>query len=228
MPIVDMDTLRNDNAEPQEEFLTDEEQDAIGGEPEEEGHKRVKAYVDQSTDDIVVAELSDTKFPVVNKNWAKTAKALFDIYRNDLCCNPATILFLEIKESKAKFKGQPKFFEVTTISKMWQSILKQLTGKNFTHIIKIHAGNIEKFDQSIEMCLIHLYNEMRKIKADGSLGDYTVKGFPEVMAHLKSGWNKEGSVIPNLIDAGSWAAMRQLQTSLFEDRSGENALAKSK
>ena len=135
---------------------------------------------------------------------------------------------MEIKESKAKFKGQPKFFEVTTISKMWQSILKQLTGKNFTHIIKIHAGNIEKFDQSIEMCLVHLYNEMRKIKADGSLGDYTVKGFPEVMAHLKSGWNKEGSVIPNLIDAGSWAAMRQLQTSLFEDRSGENALAKSK
>ena len=115
-----MDTLRNDNAEPQEEFLTDEEQDAMGGEPEEEGHKRVKAYVDQSTDDIVVAELSDTKFPVVNKNWAKTAKALFDIYRNDLSCNPATILFLEIKESKAKFKGQPKFFEVTTISKMWQ------------------------------------------------------------------------------------------------------------
>ena len=42
MPIVDMDTLRNDNAEPQEEFLTDEEQDAMGGESEEEGHKRVK------------------------------------------------------------------------------------------------------------------------------------------------------------------------------------------
>ena len=112
-----MDTLRNDNAEPQEEFLTDEEQEAMDGEPEEEGHKRVKAYVDQSTDDIVVAELSDTKFPVVNKNWAKTAKAIFDIYRNDLSCNPATILFLEIKESKAKFKGQPKFFEATTISK---------------------------------------------------------------------------------------------------------------
>lgn len=50
MPIVDMDTLRNDNVEPQEEFLTDEEQDAMGGEPEEEGHKRVKAYVDQSTE----------------------------------------------------------------------------------------------------------------------------------------------------------------------------------
>ncbi len=224
-----MDTLRNDNAEPQEEFLTDEEQDAMGGEPEEEGHKRVKAYVDQSTDDIVVAELSDTKFPVVNKNWAKTAKALFDIYRNDLSCNPATILFLEIKESKAKFKGQPKFFEVTTISKMWQSILKQLTGKNFTHIIKIHAGNIEKFDQTFEMCLVYLYEEMRKIKADGSLSDYAIRAFPEVQQALKSDWAREGSGIPNLIDAENWAAMHNLQGKLFgEDRSGENALAKSK
>lgn len=229
MPIVDMDTLRNENAEPQEEFLTDEEHDAMGGEPEEEGHKRVKAYVDQSTDDIVVAELSDTKFPVVNKNWAKTAKAIFDIYRNDLSCNPATILFLEIKESKAKFKGQPKFFEVTTVSKMWQQILKQITGKSFTHIIKIHAGNIEKFDQTFEMCLVHLYEEMRKIKADGSLSDYAIRAFPEVQQALKSDWAKEGSVIPNLIDAGNWAAMHNLQGKLFgEDRSGENALAKSK
>ena len=77
MPIVDMDKLRNDNAEPQEEFLTDEEQDAMGGEPEEEGHKRVKAYVDQSTDDIVVAELSQVKFAVTNKTWAQLAKAIY-------------------------------------------------------------------------------------------------------------------------------------------------------
>lgn len=227
MPIVDMDTLRNDNVEPQEEFLTDEEQDAMSGEPEEEGHKRVKAYVDQSTDDIVVAELSQVKFAVTNKTWAQLAKAIYEKYRQYLTCNPATILFVEIKDSKAKFKGQPKFFEVTTVSKMWQQILKQITGKSFTH--KIHAGNIEKFDQTFEMCLVHLYEEMRKIKADGSLSDYAIRAFPEVQQALKSDWAREGSVIPNLIDAGNWAAMHNLQGKLFgEDRSGENALAKSK
>ena len=229
MPIVDMDTLRNDNAEPQEEFLTDEEQEAMDGELEEEGHKRVKAYVDQNTNDIVVAELSQVKFAVTNKTWAQLAKAIYEKYRQYLTCNPATILFVEIKDSKAKFKGQPKFFEVTTVSKMWQQILKQITGKSFTHIIKIHAGNIEKFDQTFEMCLVHLYEEMRKIKPDGSLSDYAIRAFPEVQQALKSDWAKEGSVIPNLIDAGNWAAMHNLQGKLFgEDRSGENALAKSK
>lgn len=229
MPVVDMDTLRKESAEPQEEFLTDEEQDAMDGEPEEAGHKRVKAYVDQNTDDIVVAELSDVKFPVTNKMWSKYAKAIFANYREYLHCNPATILFVEIKDSKAKYKGQPKFFEATVISKLWQQILKQLTGKNFSHIIKIHAGNIEKFDQTFEMCLVHLYEEMRKIKADGSLSDYAIRAFHEVQQALRDDWAKEGSVIPNLIDAGNWAAMHNRQGKLFgEDRSGENALAKSK
>lgn len=111
---------------------------------------------------------------------------------------------------------------------MWQQILKQLTGKNFTHIIKIHAGNIEKFDQTFEMCLVHLYEEMRKIKADGSLGDYAIRAFPEVQQALRNDWAKEGSIIPNLIDAGNWAAMHNLQGKLFgESRQGENELAKS-
>ena len=229
MSIVNMDTLREENAELQEEFLTPDEQQEMDGAEEEQGSKRVKAYVDQNVDDIVVSELSVCKFPVTNKIWSRQAKAIYEKFRNYLNCNPATILFVEIKDSKAKYKGQPKFFEVTTISKMWQQILKQLTGKNFTHIIKIHAGNIDKFDQDFEKCLVHLYEEMRKIKADGSLSDYAIRAFPEVQQALRDDWAKEGSIIPNLIDAGNWAAMHNRQGKLFgESRQGENELAKSR
>lgn len=228
MSVVNTDDLRDEVAEQQEEFLSQEEAKEMDAPPEEARSKAVKGYIDQNTDNIVVAELSDVKFPVTNKMWSHQAKAIYDKFRDYLNCNPATILFVEIKDSKAKYKGQPKFFEAAVISKMWQQILKQLTGKNFTHIIKIHAGNIEKFDQTFEMCLVHLYEEMRKIKADGSLGDYAIRAFPEVQQALRNDWAKEGSVIPNLIDAGNWAAMHNLQGKLFgESRQGENELAKS-
>lgn len=228
MPNENIDDVRRENSAEQEEFLTAEEQNAMTGDGEEAGSKRIKTYVDQNTDDIVVAELSDPKFPVVNKNWSKLAKAIFERFRDYLHCNPATILFVEIKGSKAKYKGAPKFFEATVISTLWQQILKQLTGKNFTHIIKIHAGNIDEYGQDYNQCLIHLYEEMRKIKADGSVGDYAIRAFPEVQQALRSDWARMGSVIPNLIDTGNWSAMHNQQGQLFgEDRSGENALAKS-
>lgn len=118
--------------------------------------------------------------------------------------------------------------DIGVLSQQWQEIINQMSKRNFTHVIRIYEGNIDKYQQSFEHCLVHLYNEMRKISPDGSLRNYDIQGFTEVISNLKYGWDKPESILPNLIEAGDWLSMKNRQGTLpfGEDRSGENIEAK--
>lgn len=165
-------------------------------------------------------------YTVANGRYTPLARAMWKRFSELHDCNPSTILFVIAEEGKAMYRDKPKFVDVAVLGGRWQEILKQVTGLTFTHVITIYQGNVDKYEQSYEQMLVHLYNALRQIKSDGTLRGYDIHAFTEVYANLKAGWDKEGCSIPNLIDTGDWIGMRQLQGNLFEDRSGENAAAK--
>lgn len=228
MTVTSIDELR-DAAEEPEEFLQPEEQAAMSGKDEAPGKSSVDpTYQDQDSENILNGNSSDGfKFKIVNSIWTPYARALWKKFSELHDCNPANILFIEVEEGKAKSRGKAKIMEISKLSNRWQEVLAQMVGFNFSFVITIYQGNVDKFEQSREQMLVHLYNCLRQIKADGTLRDFDIRAFTEVYANLKAGWDKEHCAIPNLIDTGNWIGMRQMQGQLFgEDRSGENAQAK--
>lgn len=230
MAVTDISALRKDAAvEEPEEFLKPEEQAEMTGEDEAPGKSSVDpTYQDQDSENILNGNSSDGfKFKIVNSTWTPYARAMWKKFSELHDCNPANILFIEVEEGKAKSRGKAKIMEISKLSNRWQEVLAQMVGFNFSFVITIYQGNVDKFEQSREQMLVHLYNCLRQIKADGTLRDFDIKAFTEVYANLKAGWDKEHCAIPNLIDTGNWIGMRQMQGQLFgEDRSGENAQAK--
>lgn len=213
--------------EEQEEFL---EQQEMGEDGKLKGDFSgvQKEFSDQHPEDVVVLPEFGGKYKIVNNVYTPLAKALWKGFKELQGCNPSTILFVLIDEGKKMSCKKPVFMEVGVLSQQWQEILNQMSKRNFTHVIRIYGGNLDKYEQSFEHGLVHLYNEMRKISPDGSLRGYDVQGFTEVVSNLKYGWDKPESILPNLIDAGSWLAMKNRQGTLpfGEDRSGENDEAK--
>lgn len=230
MAVTDIYALRKDAAaEEPEEFLQPEEKAAMTGEDDTPGKSSVDpTYQDQDSENILNGNSSDGfKFKVVNSTWTPYARAMWKKFSELHDCNPANILFIEVEEGKAKSRGKAKIMEISKLSNRWQEVLAQMVGFNFSFVITIYQGNVDKFEQSREQMLVHLYNCLRQIKADGTLRDFDIRAFTEVYANLKAGWDKEHCAIPNLIDTGNWIGMRQMQGQLFgEDRSGENAQAK--
>lgn len=217
------------NTSEQEEFLTHEECAEMAGEEEKPVFGNVDpVYKDQSAEDILaVNETSGFKYQLVNNVWTPVARKLWKQFKELHECNPSTILFVKIEDGKSKYRGKPRIMECSVMSARWSELLEQVTNKSFSHVITIYQGNVDKYEQSHNQMLVHLYNAMRQIKSDGLLRDYDIRAFSEVYANLKSGWDKEHCFIPNLIDTGNWLGMHQQQGQLFgEDRSGENALAK--
>ena len=230
MAVTDISALRKEAAaEEPEEFLQPEEKAAMTEEDDTPGKSSVDpTYQDQDSENILNGNSSDGfKFKVVNSTWTPYARAMWKKFSELHDCNPANILFIEVEEGKAKSRGKAKIMEISKLSNRWQEVLAQMVGFNFSFVITIYQGNVDKFEQSREQMLVHLYNCLRQIKADGTLRDFDIRAFTEVYANLKAGWDKEHCAIPNLIDTGNWIGMRQMQGQLFgEDRSGENAQAK--
>lgn len=229
MAVTDISALRTaaDVEEP-EEFLQPEEQERMTGKDEEPGRTSVDpTYQDQDAENILHGSNDDYKFKIVNSTWTPYARALWKKFNELHECNPANILFVEVEEGKAKSRDKAKIMEISKVPARWQELLEQMVNFHFSYIITIYQGNVDKFEQSREQMLVHLYNCLRQIKADGTLRDFDIRAFTEVYANLKAGWDKEHCAIPNLIETGNWIGMRQLQGKLFgEDRSGENAQAK--
>lgn len=229
MAVTDISALRNvaDGEEP-EEFLQPEEKTAMSGEDKDLGKTNVDpTYHDQDAENILHGSSDGYKFKIVNSAWAPYARALWKKFSELHDCNPANILFIEVEEGKAKSRGKAKIMEISRVPARWQELLEQMVNFHFSHIITIYQRNVDKFEQSREQMLVHLYNCLRQIKADGTLRDFDIRAFSEVYANLKIGWDKEHCAIPNLIETGNWIGMKQLQGQLFgEDRSGENAQAK--
>ncbi len=217
---------REQDTQEQEEFLEAEEVE--DGEPEKPAMGKVDpTFQDQKSENITVHGENGYKYRIVNETWTPLARAMWQKFSELHDCNPSAILFVEVADAKPKYRGKPKFIDISVTSNRWNEILKQISGFNFTHIVTIYQGNVDKFEQSYEQMLVHLYNALRQIKSDGSLRGYDIHAFTEVYANLKAGWDKEHCAIPNLIETGNWIGMKQLQGNLFgEDRSGENAQAK--
>lgn len=212
-----------------DEFLQAEEHAEMVGEEEVLVAGNLDtSYRNQNSEELNQFEDSDVfKYQIVNRIWTPFARSLWKQFKELRECNPSTILFLSVPDGKKKYRGKPLIMDCATISKRWTEIVEQICRQKYTHVITIYQGNVEKFEQTNNQMLVHLYNAMRQIRQDGTLRDYDLRAFSEVYAHLKAGWDREGSCIPNLIDTGNWLGMHQQQGQLFgEDRSGENAQAK--
>lgn len=213
-----------------EEFLQPEEQKEMdGGEEQRPVFGNIDPeFKDQGAEDILAVDsVSGYKYQIVNNIWTPFARGLWQKFAELQQCNPSTILFVRVEDAKPKYRGRPKYMETAVISARWQDLLEQLTGKTFGHVITIYGGNVDKFEQSHEQMLVHLYNAMRMINADGSLRSYDINAFTEVYASLRADWDREHTHLPNLLETGNWLGMHKMQGQLWgEDRSGENELAK--
>lgn len=224
-----MTVLQSERFQDSEEFLDSDEEKAMEGAAERPVFGNVDpVFKDQESENILaVSENSGFKYQIVNNVWTPIARKLWKQFEQLHECNPSTILFIKVSEGKSKYRGKPRIMECAVISTRWGELLEQASGKIFTHTITIYDGNVDKYEQSHNQMLVHLYNAMRQIRSDGSLRDFDIRAFGEVYANLRAGWDKEHCCIPNLIDTGNWLGMHQQQGQLFgEDRSGENAAAK--
>lgn len=212
----------------QEEFLTPEEQQqslASGDEPGKRPEFGKPWYINQCSENVSVVNEFGGKFRVVNNIWTPIARALWKAYDELKQCNPSTILFVSIDEGKKKYRGRPVVMEVSVLSQQLSDLFKQMSGLNFSHVIRIYQDNAD--EKSRQQLLVHLYKQLRMIKEDGKLRDYDEKEFTEIQANLQKGWDSDGIIIPDLLDAGSWGEVHaRKQGSLFDDRSGENLQAK--
>ena len=144
------------------------------------------------------------------------ARKMWKLYKELQSCNPSTILFVSIDEGKKKFRGRPVVMEISVLSQQLSELFKQMSGFNFTHVIRIYETNAE--NKTHEQLLVHLYRQMRQIQENGKLRDYDEKEFAEIQANLRRDWDSDGAFIPNIIDCENWAVVKQRkQQSLFDE-----------
>lgn len=202
----------------QEEFLTPEEEQAGAPPAEEVAAGEVDPrFRDQDTEHVVVVDDVDGfKHQIANEKYVPIAKALWKKFKELSDCNPFVILFVEVEEAKRMIYGKPCFVDIIPMSTKLRELFTQVTNKRFDYMVTIYPANVEKYEQTNNQMLVHIYNALRRIKADGKLRGYDIQAFGEVYANLKSGWDKENCLIPNLLDTGTWLGMHQQQQNLFE------------
>lgn len=199
----------------EEAMLTLEEQQQMDPKPERPVFGQ-PFFENQESENVLAVEEFGGKFQIKNNIWKPIAVKLWYLYKELQSCNPSTILFISIDEGKKKFRGRPVVMEISILSQQLSELFKQMSGFNFTHVIRIYETNAES--KSHAQLLVHLYKQMRQIQADGKLRDYDEKEFTEIQVHLRRDWDKDGAFIPDIIDAENWATVLQRkQPSLFDE-----------
>lgn len=198
----------------EEEMLSKEEKQQMDPNPERPVFGQ-PFYENQESENVLAVAEFGGKFQIKNNIWTPIARKMWKLYKELQSCNPSTILFVSIDEGKKKFRGRPVVMEISVLSQQLSELFKQMSGFNFTHVIRIYATNAE--NKTHEQLLVHLYRQMRQIQENGKLRDYDQKEFFEIQANLRLDWDSDGAFIPNIIDAESWAAVKaSVQPSLFE------------
>lgn len=199
----------------EEEMLSKEEKQQMDPEPERPVFGQ-PIFENQESENVLAVSEFGGKFQIKNNVWTPIARKLWKLYKELQSCNPSTILFVSIDEGKKKFRGRPVVMEISVLSQQLSELFKQMSGFNFTHVIRIYETNAE--NKTNEQMLVHLYKQMRQIQSDGKLCDYDEKEFFEIQANLRRDWDSDGAFIPNIIDAENWAVVKQRkQQSLFDE-----------
>lgn len=199
----------------EEEMLSKEEKQQMDPNPERPVFGQ-PFYENQESENVLAVAEFGGKFQIKNNVWTPIARKLWKLYKELQSCNPSTILFVSIDEGKKKFRGRPVVMEISVLSQQLSELFKQMSGFNFTHVIRIYETNAE--NKTNEQMLVHLYKQMRQIQSDGKLRDYDEKEFFEIQANLRRDWDSDGAFIPNIIDAENWAVVKQRkQQSLFDE-----------
>ena len=173
-------------------------------------------FENQESENVLAVSEFGGKFQIKNNVWTPIARKLWKLYKELQSCNPSTILFVSVDEGKKKFRGRPVVMEISVLSQQLSELFKQMSGFNFTHVIRIYETNTE--NKTNEQLLVHLYRQMRQIQENGKLRDYDEKEFAEIQANLRRDWDSDGAFIPNIIDCESWAVVKQRkQQSLFDE-----------
>lgn len=199
----------------EEMMFTPEEQEQMDPNPERPVFGQ-PFYENQESENVLAVSEFGGKFQIKNNFWTPIARKMWKLYKELQSCNPSTILFVSIDEGKKKFRGRPVVMEISVLSQQLSELFKQMSGFNFTHVIRIYETNAES--KTHEQLLVHLYRQMRQIQENGKLRDYDEKEFAEIQANLRRDWDADGAFIPNIIDAESWAVVKQRkQQSLFDE-----------
>lgn len=199
----------------EEEMLSKEEKQQMDPEPERPVFGQ-PIFENQESENVLAVSEFGGKFQIKNNVWTPIARKLWKLYKELQSCNPSTILFVSIDEGKKKFRGRPVVMEISVLSQQLSELFKQMSGFNFTHVIRIYETNAE--NKTNEQMLVHLYKQMRQIQENGKLRDYDEKEFAEIQANLRRDWDSDGAFIPNIIDCESWAVVKQRkQQSLFDE-----------
>ena len=213
--ILQMDESRMMQEHEQEEFLTKDEQKQAQGKAERRPALQ-NWYENQESENVLAVEEFGGKFKIVNNVWTHIARKMWSLDKEIQSCNPSTILFIEIEEGKKQYRGRPVVMEVSVLSQQLSELFKQMSGYNFSHVIRIYQANAEA--KSHEQLLVHLYKQMRQIKEDGKLRDYDEKEFTEIQANLRRDWNSDGAFIPDIIKCENWLTVNQnKQQCLFDE-----------
>lgn len=200
----------------EEEMLTPEEKALMDPKPERPVFGQ-PFYENQESENVLAVSEFGGKFQIKNNIWTPIARKMWKAYSELQACNPSTILFVSIDEGKKKFRGRPVVMEISVLSQQLSELFKQLSGFNFTHVIRIYEANAE--GKTHEQLLVHLYRQMRQIQENGKLRDYDQKEFTEIQANLRWDWDADRACIPDIIDAGSWAEVeKRKQMNLFEGK----------
>lgn len=215
--VLQMDESRIMQENEQEEFLTAEEQKQIQGEPEKEPRQALQPwYENQESENVLAIKEFGGKFKIVNNIWTPVARKMWKLYKEIQECNPSSILFVEIEEGKKQYRGRPVVMEVSVLSQQLSELFKQMSGLNFSHIIRIYQTNADA--KNYEQMLVHLYKQMRQIRSDGKLRDFDEKEFTEIQANLRRDWNSDGAFIPDIIKCENWLTVKQnKQQCLFDE-----------
>ncbi len=199
----------------EEEMFTPEEKEQMDPKPERPVFGQ-PFYENQESENVLAVAEFGGKFQIKNNIWTPIARKMWKLYKELQSCNPSTILFVSIDEGKKKFRGRPVVMEISVLSQQLSELFKQMSGFNFTHVIRIYKTNAES--KTHEQLLVHLYRQMRQIQENGKLRDYDEKEFAEIQANLRRDWDADGAFIPNIIDAENWATVKQRkQQSLFDE-----------
>lgn len=199
----------------EEEMLSKEEKQQMDPEPERPVFGQ-PIFENQESENVLAVSEFGGKFQIKNNVWTPIARKLWKLYKELQSCNPSTILFVSVDEGKKKFRGRPVVMEISVLSQQLSELFKQMSGLNFTHVIRIYETNAE--NKTNEQLLVHLYRQMRQIQENGKLRDYDEKEFAEIQANLRRDWDSDGAFIPNIIDCENWAVVKQRkQQSLFDE-----------
>lgn len=215
MSVIQMDKSRMTQEHEQEEFLTKEELKSAQGKAERRPAFQ-PWYADQESENVLAVKEFGAKFKIVNNVWTPIARNLWKLYKEIQSCNPSTILFIEIEDGKKQYRGKPVVMEVAVLSQQLSELFKQMSGFNFSHVVRIYQTNAD--DKSHEQLLVHLYKQLRQIKEDGKLRDYDEKEFTEIQANLRRDWNADEAFIPDIIKCGNWLTVKNNnQQCLFDE-----------